>query len=148
MCEAGNWKCDAVELFEAFEPAAIPPALWPRAVSSAIIPFWPQLHVGAREQVDAETRQSFERLVSWWREETALTSSITEMVMHPAYQRIIGMGRSALPLILHELHRESGHWFWALRAITGEDPVRSEDAGDIERMSEAWLELARRRGWL
>ena len=35
-----------------------------------------------------------------WKEATAFTSSATAMAMHPAYQRIIGMGDAALPLDL------------------------------------------------
>ncbi len=82
-----------------------------------------------------------------WRRETAPLSSITEMVLHPAYQRIIGMGRAALPFILAELVRQPGHWFWALRAITGENPVTEEDRGNLLRMRDAWVRLAHRRGW-
>lgn len=49
--------------------------------------------------------------------------------MHPAYQQIIGMGEKALPLILRDLRdRPTGHWFWALNAITGEEPTLGESA--------------------
>ena len=61
------------------------------------------------------------------------------MAMHPAYQQIIGMGTPALPLIFQELQREPDHWFWALGAITGENPVPEEDAGDLDAMTDAWL---------
>jgi len=67
--------------------------------------------------------------------------------MHPAYQRIIGMGRSALPLIFDELSQRPGPWSWALRAITGEDPVPLEQAGSAKAAREAWLGWARRFGY-
>jgi hypothetical protein len=88
----------------------------------------------------------FQLLAKQWRKETAIHSSLTRKVMHPAYQRIIGMGPSVLPLILRELARKPGHWFWALNAISGEDPV-GEDA-DFEAAVDAWLGWGRDKGLL
>jgi hypothetical protein len=95
-----------------------------------------------------ETQRTFAALAEEWRQETAHLSSVTEIALHPAYQRVIGMGRAALPLILAELARQPDHWFWALRAITGENPVTIGEAGDVLRMRQAWLRLGRRRGWV
>jgi len=92
--------------------------------------------------------RQFSALAEEWRRETAPLSSVTEIVLHPAYQRIIGMGQAALPLILGELARQPDHWFWALRAITADNPVAEEDAGNLGRMRDAWLRLGRERGWL
>jgi hypothetical protein len=75
-----------------------------------------------------------------------MLSSITAKAMHPAYQQIIGMGPAAIPLILRDLQRRPDHWFWALTAMTGEDPVPPEDAGDMRKMAEAWIQLGRARG--
>ena len=74
--------------------------------------------------------KSFRELAETWRRETSFLSFGQQRALHPAYQRIIGMGPPALPLIFRELERRPSHWFWALRAITGEDPVRPEGAGD------------------
>ena len=38
-----------------------------------------------------------------------------------------------------ELRREPDHWFWALIAITGEDPVAPKDRGKLQEMTDAWL---------
>ena len=92
-------------------------------------------------------KRRFAALMQQWREGTAFTSSATAMSMHPAYQQIIGMGDAALPLIFHELRREPDHWFWALKAITGEDPVSPADRGQIEKMAAAWLHWADERGY-
>ncbi len=89
----------------------------------------------------------FGDLARQWKESTAFMSSTTDMVMHPAYQQIIGMGPEVLPLILAELRRQPGQWFWALKAITGEDPVDPADRGKVRRMAQAWLEWARLRGY-
>jgi hypothetical protein len=63
------------------------------------------------------------------------------MASHPAYRKIIEMGRPAIPLILRELKQRPDHWFLALNAITGEDPVRPGDGFD--EAVEAWLHWGR-----
>jgi len=96
-------------------------------------------------QTDLAAR--FAALADTWRRETAVISSSTELAMHPAYQQIIGMGPDAVPLILRELEQRPAHWFWALKAITGEDPVPAEDRGRVSRMARAWLDWAKRQGY-
>ncbi len=88
----------------------------------------------------------FARLASEWRNATAHLSSTTQMCMHPSYQHIIGMGEAAVPLIVADLQRAPDHWFWALKAITGEDPVPPEHRGRIAAMAVDWIEWARKAG--
>lgn len=88
----------------------------------------------------------FLRLKAKWEAETAMLSSVTEKAMHPAYQQIIGMGPIAIPLILSEMKKKPGHWFWALKSITGEDPVLPEQRGRIKEMTEAWLRWGKEQG--
>ncbi len=90
----------------------------------------------------------FVTLKTKWESETSALSSITEIVMHPAYQQIIGMGPVAIPLILSELKEKPGHWFWALKSITGEDPVLPDQRGRIKEMTEAWLRWGRNHGYV
>lgn len=96
--------------------------------------------------VDIE--QLFARLTREWEEATRFISSMTEMATHPAYQRIIGLGPAALPLIFRELRRNPDHWFWALKAITGEDPVPPATRGNLGGMTEAWLQWGTERGFV
>lgn len=84
----------------------------------------------------------FHTLAATWRRETALQSSVTTLAMNPAYQQIIGLGERALPLIFQQLRREPDHGFWALQAITGENPVPEDHAGDAEAMAQDWLAWA------
>jgi hypothetical protein len=91
-------------------------------------------------------RERFRTLSQKWRSETQLLSSTTESAMHPAYQEIIGMGAAALPLILEDLRQNSGHWYWALKAISGEDPVVPADRGSIKKMKAAWLRWGKTKG--
>jgi len=91
---------------------------------------------------------TFRALADRWRAETLYLSSTTEIAMHPAYQRIIGLGPQVIPLILSELAKEPGHWFWALVALTGADPVAPADRGRLPAMAEAWLRWGRENGWI
>jgi len=58
----------------------------------------------------------FKALSDQWRRETLHTSSLTKMITHPSYLRIIGMGQSVLPLLFRELEVRPDHWLVALNA--------------------------------
>jgi hypothetical protein len=73
--------------------------------------------------------ERFLLLVEQWQRETGMLSLVQKMVIHPAYQRIIGMGQPVVPLILRELEREPDHCFWALESITGANPVQEDERG-------------------
>lgn len=83
----------------------------------------------------------FQSLMTQWRKERGAMSSITEMSTCPAYQAIIGMGETAIPLILSQLRsedQEPDQWFWALQAITAVHPD-DDSSGDYVKMAEWWL---------
>lgn len=85
----------------------------------------------------------FQVLRKEWIAKRGATSSINEMSMLDSYQKIIGMGEKAVPLILAQLKQEGNkpdQWFWALRAITDANPIRPEDQGDFRAMAKAWIE--------
>ena len=89
---------------------------------------------------------AFSRLLAQWNNQRAFISSITEMSMCAAYQNIIGMGPSAVPLILKQLRSEGDQpdqWFWALRAITQANPVPPSERGNFRLMARRWLEWGR-----
>jgi hypothetical protein len=96
----------------------------------------------------AEDWQRFQILTENWRKERGVASSATKMAMCPSYQRIIGMGGRAVPLILREMENEGDdpdHWFWALEMITGVDPIPVAAYGDTTQMAQAWLSWAEGR---
>ena len=90
----------------------------------------------------------FTRLAEEWRTDTGHLSSPRQIAMHPAYQRIIGLGEPAIPLILNALREHGGQWYWALRAITNDSPVSGDAAGNIRRMKEAWLRWGDAHGYI
>lgn len=98
-------------------------------------------HLDAVKTVEPERiEERFHQLTQEWKQATRVSSSAAEMAMHPAYQQIIGLGAAAIPLLLRELRKEPDHWFWALRAIAGEDPVPAAARGQVPAMTEAWLD--------
>lgn len=99
-----------------------------------------------RTDYAAETRRRFDTYAEEWTAQTSHLSVLGRRLMHPSYQKIIGLGRDALPLILSRLLSRPDHWFWALRSISGEDPVRPEDVGTFDAMRDAWIRWGRKRG--
>jgi hypothetical protein len=98
---------------------------------------------------------NFGLYMSEWRQiRNPLSSNSWDNVLNPGYQKIIGMGSDALPLILRELEREfeSGEpddWFIALWAVTGgENPVPLESRGKTREMAKAWLDWGSCQGYL
>ena len=96
----------------------------------------------------ANDRNRFQRLRSPWKEQSRYLSNTAQMSMLGPYQRIIGMGTAAVPLILEELRREPDYWFWALESITEANPVAAEDAGRVQAMTAAWIRWGIERGYL
>ena len=96
--------------------------------------------------VSFEVGEQFERLKTEWKSKTRYMSNSAQMATVWPYQQIIGLGRPALPLILRELERETDHWFWALEAISGENPVPAEQAGEVESMAKSWIEWGKQKG--
>lgn len=87
------------------------------------------------------TRREFLDHKQRWQNETAFMSSLSTIVMHPSYQAIIRMGDRVLPFIFEDLERNGPeHWFYALTKITGAQPVRSQDAGNLVAMTRIWLD--------
>ena len=86
-------------------------------------------------------------LAHQWKQDNLFESSPWRMAAHPAYQRIIGLGQRAVPLILQQLAREADFWFEALVAITDEQPVAPDHAGNIEAMRQDWLRWGREQGY-
>ena len=95
---------------------------------------------------ESSVRERFEQLAAEWKSQSRYLSNVTQMALLKSYQRIIGLGPAAVPLILEELQRTPDLWFWALEAITDENPVPGEALGQVNSMTSAWLNWGRGRG--
>jgi hypothetical protein len=95
------------------------------------------------EQIHPE----FAAFAEQWRRETKFSSSLDDKVLHSAYQSIIAMGLSAVPLVLKELESRRGHWFWALHFMTeGANPI--PEGANVDGARDAWLRWGRQEGYL
>jgi len=104
--------------------------------------------VSAPETTD-DIASEFQTLADQWKQDILGISSVSDIVMHPAYQRIMSMGKLALPLILQQLRRELDHWFYALEFIAGrEGRDVAKGADTLEDARSAWLEWGYGHGYL
>ena len=95
---------------------------------------------------NSEFEKKFEELFNDWRMDTMFVSSSTEKTLHKSFQRIIGLGPDAVPLLLEKLRIGPVHVFNALVAITGDEPVPEKYVGNVEMMRKYWLEWGMLRG--
>ena len=100
------------------------------------------------EVPESGIEDEFGHLVSEWKSGRRRGADVARMIKHPAYERIIGMGEPAIPLILKELDREVDHWFPALREITGFSPIPEESKGNLAKMAQAWLDWGKREAYI
>lgn len=102
--------------------------------------------------VEHSLEQRFHEQAEKWGTETEHLSSPTQMMMHPSYQAILGMAREdeqkIIRLMLHDLRDRRRLWFWALSYLTKENPIKSTDAGKLDKMIMAWVEWGTQRGIL
>jgi hypothetical protein len=96
---------------------------------------------------EASLQERFRRLADEWKEQSRFLSNTAQTAMLKPYQRIIGLGLPAVPLILQELEREPDQWFWALESITEQNPVPPEANGKVRLMAQAWIDWGKQQGW-
>lgn len=94
-----------------------------------------------------EDQKLFYELFQEWHAETVFNSDSMQSVMSKSYQRIIGMGKRALPFIFKELPKCLDDWFWALEAITGENPVKPEHYSSFKSSIQDWVLWGREHGY-
>ena len=119
------------------------------AASNVVLKRWAEARAHYCSTISGEPiHRKFANLAATWKEEVGYTSSLSDLVLSPSYQRIIGLGPRVVPSILVALYREPDHWFWALNALTGVDPVPTSAAGDLAAMTKAWLHWGEEQGLL
>lgn len=90
-------------------------------------------------------KSKFEDLADAWRKNTRFSSSLMDSVLDSNYQQIIAIGVAAVPYILREMSKSPDHWYWALGAITQQNPAANVPAGDVRGICAAWLDWGKRR---
>lgn len=93
-------------------------------------------------------KDKFDNLSRKWKEETLITSSVSEIISNKSYLEIIDMGREVLPLIFQDLKSDPAFWFFALEKLTGFNPIESSHRGIIKLMKEDWLKWGKENGYV
>ncbi len=99
-------------------------------------------------EVEPADRQRFTALADQWEKETVFLSNSDRAAEHPAHMEIISMGEPAVPLILERMRETGGHWDHALGDITGANPVKRSDWGNIAAIQASWLEWGEANGYI
>jgi hypothetical protein len=106
------------------------------------------MRIAPRVKADIEGRTAIvatlQRNFAEWIQAIGVISDFNEMVTHPAYRRIVAMGKPVIPEILAQLKKGPSLMAWALFDITGENPVRESDHGSIDKITRAWLKWGKR----
>ena len=99
-------------------------------------------------EVEPAVRERFTELADRWNRETCLMSNSDRAAAHPDHMAIISMGEPVVPLILERMQDGRGHWDYALRDITGANPVKRADWGNIAAIHASWLEWGEANGYI
>jgi hypothetical protein len=103
--------------------------------------------VGDVEDIETE----FQREAEVWAKETAHLSSPQQRFQHPSYTTILEMAKDnryqVIRLMLEDMQANRREWFWALKALTHENPVDQKDSGYKDKMISAWVRWGRRQGY-
>lgn len=103
---------------------------------------------GDRGGCNGDEGREFNALAERWRAERPRGADVVDATDTPAYRAVIAMGHRAIGPILKSLRNKPEHWFIALHQITGENPVPVEAEGTVKKMTEAWLQWGRERGYV
>lgn len=101
--------------------------------------------IGGKGVNFSSNEEKFKALAEDWLDQQSGKSRID--FSHPSHLQIIGMGPIAIPFLLAEIREQSGHWFQAIRSITGASPVSLKDRGDFEAATTAWLKWGTDNGY-
>ena len=97
---------------------------------------------------ESSLEKRFEEQAERWKRETAHLSSPNQLMMHPSYQAILGMGERVVPLLLRDLRDNRRPWFSALSYLTTENPIKPADSGKMDKMIAAWTAWGKTKGLL
>lgn len=102
----------------------------------------------AAESGPTHIQSALRLAVHEWTTEAGPTSSFSGLTAHPAFRRIVELGRPAVPHLLREIESRPSLLVWALHEITGENPVPRSARGRIKDMAAAWISWGKERDLL
>jgi hypothetical protein len=145
-CETADWRCSSENELRHPSRRKRPE----KTTDEAIKALQEVLHelVGKFKELIQPPEDRFAELAAKWKMDTRFVSNVTSKSMDISYQKIIGMGPAAVPLIIKDLiDNGPNDWFWALYVITDENPITDNIAGNMSEMTEAWIKWGRTKGY-
>ena len=107
-----------------------------------------QSEVQPTSRLDCEgVRRRFRHLFDEWDRETCFYSFPHQVYQHRAYKEILSLGEPAIPYMLGEIQRGHRSIVAALRAISGESPVRASNP-TTDKIAAAWMEWGAAKGYV
>ena len=105
----------------------------------------PTIPVGVYREHRLGYVDEFDWLVSQWRSETALSSSVQDKIQNPFFGKIVDMGDKVIDLIIAELKYRPDFLFLALQIITKKNPIPLQARGNVNLTIDAWLDWAEQK---
>jgi LysM repeat protein len=91
---------------------------------------------------NARIKNKFVSLVTEWETKTKFSSSISVKISDSSFQRIVAMGKPAIPLIIDALEKKPSNLVWALNIITGAR-INSTQRLTLTEACSVWVRLFR-----
>jgi hypothetical protein len=91
------------------------------------------------------TIERFTKLLKQWRAETGAMALVRDKLNHQAFQEIVSMGPSVVPMIFEEIRFQPDFLVLALPKILGSNIVQPTGSGSLREIVDAWLLEANRR---
>lgn len=93
-------------------------------------------HVLVYRETNAAVR--FEELATELENDCMFVSSPNQVVSHASYREIVGMGGKIIPLLIKRLDNQPTLWLLALQDITGLNPIKRQNRGNIPMVINDW----------
>lgn len=91
------------------------------------------------------TQDRFNTLAMEWLCGMGYGSNPAALTSHPSYKAIVGYGSDAIPFILAQLKRAPSLLSWTLFDITGDNPVKPSEHGNVVKITRAWLKWGKKK---
>lgn len=91
-------------------------------------------------------KHKYEHYYSMWFEATAHYSVTNDKLKHPTFKEILKLGPQIIPIILENMRNGKYIFFEALIILAKENPIKPEHLGDIEKMTQDWIDWGMEKG--
>lgn len=99
----------------------------------------PKVDAWLKSQDAIDVAKEFRRLTKQMEGRLGPTSRLREWLFSEEYVAIVGLGPRVVPHLLVDLRKHVRPWFFALRALTRQDPTVGVSPGNFEELARHWV---------